>query len=325
MRRVVLIPSLVTAGLVLYGAVGAAGLAVGLSARAARPAMEAAPSPLNDVVAPNSVIASRFVLSASFDGEQAPAESGSSKPAQIAALKRAFARAAMSAALHTGGAQSALLQSALLQSVALQYGVLLDGPSQVAAANSDDLMSAALQAAVERPDSTAPWQERFFLASVMPAAEAAAFRLSSSEGAGAAQEPAGNQPRSVAPDAPAKFQIASAAAAPRRRPAGRPGSVLNDAQIASIKSRLNLTPDQERMWPAVEAALRDVSYTKAAQAPNRSAQDGGRMAYIDPNGSEVEKLKQAALPLIMRLNDDQKREVRSLAHVMGLDEVASSF
>jgi hypothetical protein len=39
----------------------------------------------------------------------------------------------------------------------------------------------------------------------------------------------------------------------------------------------------------------------------------------------VQKLKYAALPLIMRLDDDQKREVNSLSHVMGLGKLASQF
>ena len=101
------------------------------------------------------------------------------------------------------------------------------------------------------------------------------------------------------------------------------GRVLNDAQIASIKGRLQLTPEQERMWPAVEAALRKISYTKDAVA--QTIQDGDRIAYIDLNGPAVQRLKSVAVPLIMSLSEDQKREVRSLAHVMGLDGVAASF
>jgi hypothetical protein len=116
-----------------------------------------------------------------------------------------------------------------------------------------------------------------------------------------------------------------AADASRRRAASRPGSVLNDAQIASIKQRLNLTPEQERMWPPVEAALRGISYTrKPAEAQSRLAQQG-RLAFIDPGSAEVQKLKYAALPLIMRLDDDQKREVNSLSHVMGLGKLASQL
>jgi hypothetical protein len=112
---------------------------------------------------------------------------------------------------------------------------------------------------------------------------------------------------------------------PQRRSLGRPGSVLNDAQIASIKARLKLTPDQERMWPTVAAALRKISYAKEAMAHARSARDGDRITYIDFDGPEVQELKSVALPLIMSLSEDQKREVRALAHVMGLDGIAASF
>jgi hypothetical protein len=119
------------------------------------------------------------------------------------------------------------------------------------------------------------------------------------------------------------------ATTPARRVASRPGSVLNDAQIASIKKRLNLTPDQESLWPAVEAALRNISYARKAQdtkvASLGNGAGRGPMAYVDTNSAEVQRLKYAALPLIMRLNDDQKREVKSMAYVMGLESVTSSF
>jgi hypothetical protein len=39
----------------------------------------------------------------------------------------------------------------------------------------------------------------------------------------------------------------------------------------------------------------------------------------------VQGLKSAAIPLIMSFNAEQKDEVRSLAHVMGLDQLASQF
>ena len=76
------------------------------------------------------------------------------------------------------------------------------------------------------------------------------------------------------------------------------GGVFNDAQIASIKQRLNLTPEQEKLWPAVEAALRKIVYTKNAMSPRvPAAQPGGeRMAYIDPTSADVQQLKYAALP-----------------------------
>ena len=89
-----------------------------------------------------------------------------------------------------------------------------------------------------------------------------------------------------------------------------------------LEQRLNLTPEQEKMWPAVEAALRKIVYTKNAMSPRVPAAqpDGERMAYIDPTSADVQQLKYAALPLIKRLNDDQRREVKMMAYVMGLAE-----
>jgi hypothetical protein len=109
------------------------------------------------------------------------------------------------------------------------------------------------------------------------------------------------------------------------RHANRPGFLLNDAQIASIKTRLHLTPDQERMWPAVEAALRNVAYAKAREAQRRGPAGSAEVASLNPDSAAVQGLKSAAVPLIMSFSDEQKNEVRSLAHVMGLDKLASEL
>jgi hypothetical protein len=129
---------------------------------------------------------------------------------------------------------------------------------------------------------------------------------------------------------PAAAQPAPApkvAAAPHRPVNDRAGAgyMLNDTQIASIKERLHLTPDQEQMWPAVEAALRNIAYTRAQQARGRGAPVSSetQTAAIDPNA--VQGLKSAAVPLILSFNSEQKEEVRNLAHVMGLDQLASQF
>jgi hypothetical protein len=100
--------------------------------------------------------------------------------------------------------------------------------------------------------------------------------------------------------------------------ASRPGYLLDDAQIAGIKRRLHLTPEQEEMWPAVESALRHIAFAKARDAHRR----GGS---LDPNSTEVQDLKSAAIPLLMSFSSEQKDEVRNLAHVMGLDQLASQF
>jgi hypothetical protein len=100
----------------------------------------------------------------------------------------------------------------------------------------------------------------------------------------------------------------------------RSNAVLNEAQIASIKRRLNLTPDQERYWPAVEAELRKMEYKKDPKSPH-----GTRTAGIDTSKVNVEGLKSAGLPLVMSFNEDQKQELRSLAHLLGLENVISTF
>jgi hypothetical protein len=113
------------------------------------------------------------------------------------------------------------------------------------------------------------------------------------------------------------------AAAPVRS-AHRSDAVLNDAQIASIKKRLHLTPDQEHMWPAVEASLRKLVYAKAPGAARGRAQASLTHA-IDPNSAELQNLKSAAVPLVLSFDDDQKRELRTLVQVMGLEKLASQF
>jgi hypothetical protein len=109
------------------------------------------------------------------------------------------------------------------------------------------------------------------------------------------------------------------------RRGSRPGFLLNDTQIASIRTRLHLTPDQESMWPAVEAALRNIAYAKAQVARRHSDDRGADLAALDPDSAAVQGLKSAAVPLIMSFSEEQKSEVRSLAHVMGLDKLASEF
>lgn len=127
---------------------------------------------------------------------------------------------------------------------------------------------------------------------------------------------------------PAQVHLASIAAKPAvpAHSLTRPGAVLNDAQIASMKRRLNLTPEQERMWPSVEAALRNLSYAKNGQGPQHGARDAVQaVASIDPNGADVQNLKSAAIPLIMSFSDDQMRELQSISRVAGLEKLVPNF
>jgi hypothetical protein len=105
-------------------------------------------------------------------------------------------------------------------------------------------------------------------------------------------------------------------------PAQKNYALLSDAQIAAIKGRLNLSAGQEAYWPAVEEALRRVA---AKIHEQRQAKPSPGSPPIDPDSEEVQQLKSAAMPLLFQLREDQKREVRSLARLIGLEAVASAI
>ena len=132
-------------------------------------------------------------------------------------------------------------------------------------------------------------------------------------------------PSQPAPTLARTYEAKQIVAAIHRHVDERPGFILNDAQIASIKARLHMTPDQEDMWPAVEAALRNLAYTRAREVRRHGESAEAQLASADPNSAEVQGLKSAAIPLLMSFNSEQKDEVRNLAHVMGLDQLASQF
>ena len=97
-------------------------------------------------------------------------------------------------------------------------------------------------------------------------------------------------------------------------------ALLSDIQIAGIKERLKLSSDQESYWPAVESALRAIARKIHATRQTDPTATG---ATIDPEAEEVQQLKSAAMPLLFQLREDQKREVRALARIIGLEKVAS--
>ncbi len=125
--------------------------------------------------------------------------------------------------------------------------------------------------------------------------------------------------------APAAAAPATEAAKPKAvsKPQPQPQknyALLSDAQIAGIKERLKLTSSQEYYWPGVESALRGIARKiHAARQGNANA----TAAQIDPDSEEVQQLKSAAMPLLFQLREDQKREVRSLARLIGLEKVAA--
>ena len=104
---------------------------------------------------------------------------------------------------------------------------------------------------------------------------------------------------------------------------------ITDARVGVLKAALQLTPEQQKYWPALEAAIRERAQTRdqriAALAERR-----GKGGQVDPvellhehadglakRSAEVKKLADAWQPLYQSLDADQKRRLRALAsHVV---------
>lgn len=96
-----------------------------------------------------------------------------------------------------------------------------------------------------------------------------------------------------------------------------------DARIAALRAGLKLTPDQEKLWPPVEAAIRDLAKQRDAQRAAR--RERGRMVDDAPGtlrgmadaatarGEALRKLADATAPLFATLDDSQKRRAMVLA------------
>ena len=154
-----------------------------------------------------------------------------------------------------------------------------------------------------------------------PAAESKALEPKAVESKATESKPAESKTAVLAP--PDKPSDKSKRLPPPPAAPAAPAStgLLDDGQISGLKGRLRLTSDQVEYWPAVEAALRDVVRTQLRGTKHAF---GGKV-NIDTNSPEVQKLIWAAMPLLMRLRDDQKSEVRKLARVIGLEQVASQI
>ena len=100
-------------------------------------------------------------------------------------------------------------------------------------------------------------------------------------------------------------------------PASRYRGVLTSAEIVRVKSSLRLSPEQERAWPAVEAALAEMGRQQIALIRR------GQQPRISPSEWPPGRLYAAAGPLLQTLRPDQKETVRRLCRSLGFEGVAS--
>jgi len=101
-----------------------------------------------------------------------------------------------------------------------------------------------------------------------------------------------------------------------------------DARLAALHAGLTLTPDQEKLWPPVEAAMRDMAtmrQQRRATLQNRpsfeSDAPGALKAMADSASARADalrKLADAMQPLYASLDPDQKRRAMVLARPMGM-------
>jgi hypothetical protein len=108
-------------------------------------------------------------------------------------------------------------------------------------------------------------------------------------------------------------------------------AAFTDARIAAVHAGLKLTPDQEKLWPPVEAAVRDFAKLRLDRANARmKASDDSKDAQKpdDPvarlreradnmatSAAALKKIADAADPLYKTLDDGQKRRLKILTHM----------
>jgi hypothetical protein len=93
-------------------------------------------------------------------------------------------------------------------------------------------------------------------------------------------------------------------------------AAFTDARIAQIKTALKLTPAQERNWPAVEQAIRDIGKERVARREARRAAGPrtdaverlrARADALTTRAAALRRLADAEQPLYQSLDEAQKR------------------
>jgi zinc resistance-associated protein len=113
---------------------------------------------------------------------------------------------------------------------------------------------------------------------------------------------------------------------PRWRPSAEDIAAFGDARIAAVHAGLKLTAEQERNWPPVESALRDLAKQRSERFAARASADRPkdpierlnlRADTMVKRGAVLKKLADATGPLYKSLNEDQKHRLIVLARLGG--------
>ena len=93
---------------------------------------------------------------------------------------------------------------------------------------------------------------------------------------------AGTTALSIAGASLAFAQQSPPADPPRWRPSAEDITALTDARIAALRAGLKLSADQEKHWPAVEAAIRELDKQRAARVEARRSDREARRSSDNP-------------------------------------------
>src|SRR6266567_6156309 len=108
-------------------------------------------------------------------------------------------------------------------------------------------------------------------------------------------------------------------------------AALLDARIAAVHAGLKLTPDQEKLWPPVETAVRDFAKLRIDRANARMKAENDqtdqqkaddpvarlreRADNMATSAAALKKIADTADPLYKTLDDGQKRRLAVLTHM----------
>jgi hypothetical protein len=113
--------------------------------------------------------------------------------------------------------------------------------------------------------------------------------------------------------------------ASRWQPSAADVKAFTDARVAALKAGLELTAEQEKNWPAVEAAIRDMAKARAdrvvaranEQPPSDPVEDLHRRAErLGTVATGLKKLADAEEPLYKSLDDAQKQRFEILTQAL---------
>jgi hypothetical protein len=99
---------------------------------------------------------------------------------------------------------------------------------------------------------------------------------------------------------------------------------ITEVNIAQIKSLLKLKVSQEPLWARVENVLLSVAREQAqSESAGFVRRISRRAVAIAFNGAVTQRIKDAAMPLLASLDQEQRETVRRLARKMGMGDMVA--